>query len=46
MFASYEWKRHVHNRVLNKVWFIGPSVQIEAHMAAAIHNQSALDRAQ
>ena len=33
--AAYEWKRHVRNRVLNKLWLAPFAIQISAHSQAA-----------
>jgi hypothetical protein len=38
MFAAYEWKKHVHNRVVNKLWILAPAWGTEGHVYAAIRN--------
>jgi hypothetical protein len=40
LFLAYEWKKHVHNRELNRLWIAYPAFQISNHLQAAIHNQS------
>jgi hypothetical protein len=40
LFLAYEWKKHIHNRVLNGLWIAYPSFQISNHIQATIHNQS------
>lgn len=38
-FAAYEWKNHVHNRLLHPFWRAFLAVPIEWHIQAAVHNR-------
>lgn len=40
LFATYEWKKHIHNRTLNKLWIVAPAFQVGVHVQATIQNQS------
>jgi hypothetical protein len=40
LLASYEWKKHIHNRILNRLWIIAPSLQIANHIQGVVLNNS------
>jgi hypothetical protein len=39
MFADWEFKKHVHNRTLNKLWMAVPGFLVAGHLNAAVHNE-------
>jgi hypothetical protein len=38
--ASYEWKKHVHNKYLHPLWRVFPAQRIVAHTEGAVGNWS------